>query len=136
MREMARGLASRGVPKDQIRYEFFGKSLGTGAALFDDEVNHDDLPDAVDAEGRPITVTFARTGLSVPWKAGLFSLLSLAERSGLPSTTSCRTGLCGSCVCRLDGGEVDYVVEPLERPGAGEVMICCARPLTSVMLNL
>jgi len=132
MRDMVKGLMSRGVPKDQIRYEFFG----AGGSLFEEEVDTDKLPDAVDAEGRPITVTFARTGRTVPWKEGMFSVLSLAEHSGLRPDASCRTGLCGICVCRIDAGDVEYAVEPLERPRSGEVMICCARPTTSVMLDL
>jgi len=132
MRDIVKGLMSHGVPKDQIRYEFFG----AGASLFEDEVDTDQLPDALDAEGRPITVTFARTGVTVPWKEGMFSVLSLAECSGLRPDASCRTGLCGTCVCRIDGGDVEYAVEPLEKPASGEVMICCARPTTSIMLDL
>ena len=132
MRDMARGLVVRGVPKDEIRYEFFG----SGTSLFEDEVDIDSLPDAHDADGRAIIVTFARSGLSVPWKEGVFSMLSLAELSGLRPDASCRTGLCANCICRIDGGDIEYVIDPLEMPRCGEVMICCARPTTSVMLDL
>jgi ferredoxin-NADP reductase len=132
MRDMVQGLMARGVPKDQIRYEFFG----SGTSLFEDEVDIDSLPDAHDADGRPIIVTFARSGLSVPWKEGVFSMLSLAELSGLRPDASCRTGLCANCICRIDGGDIEYVIAPLEMPRRGEVMICCARPTTSVMLDL
>lgn len=132
MRDMVLGLMSRGVPKEQLRYEFFG----AGTSLFERGTDSDELSDAIDAEGRPITVTFARAGKSVPWKDGMFSVLFLAERHGLHPEASCRTGLCGICVCRIDGGEVEYVVEPLERPRPNEVLVCCARPTTSVVLDL
>lgn len=132
MRDMVRGLMSRGVPKEQIRYEFFG----AGASLFEDEVDLDTLPDALDTNGRPITVNFARSGLSVPWKEGIFSMLALAERHGLRPSASCRTGLCAVCVCRIDGGDVKYVLQPLDQPRPDEVMICCAKPTTSVILDL
>jgi ferredoxin-NADP reductase/MOSC domain-containing protein YiiM len=133
MRDIIRGLVDRGVPKDRIRYEFFGQN----EPLFDDPVATEDCSEpAMDADGRPIIVTFARSGVSVPWTKGAFSILSLAEQRGLRLANSCRTGLCSVCVCRLDSGEVTYGVEPIEPPAEGEVMICCARPTTSVMLNV
>lgn len=133
MRDIIRGLVDRGVPKDRIRYEFFGQN----EPLFDDPAAMEDSSEpATDAQGKPIIVTFARSGVSVPWTKGAFSILSLAEQRGLQLANSCRTGLCSVCVCRLDAGEVAYEVEPIEPPAAGEVMICCARPTTSVMLNL
>ena len=133
MRDIIRGLVDRGVPKDRIRYEFFGQN----EPLFDDPAAMEDSSEpATDAQGKPIIVTFARSGVSVPWTKGAFSILSLAEQRGLRLANSCRTGLCSVCVCRLDAGEVAYEVEPIEPPAAGEVMICCARPTTSVMLNL
>ena len=89
----------------------------------------------MDSAGNPNVVTFARSGVSVPWTRGAFSILSLAERRGLRLMNSCRTGLCNVCVCRLDAGKVSYAVEPIESPPEGEVMICCARPTTSVMVN-
>jgi ferredoxin len=133
MRDIIRGLVDRGVPKDRIRYEFFGQN----EPLFDDPVTMEGSSEpATDAQGKPIIVTFARSGVSVPWTKGAFSILSLGEQRGLRLANSCRTGLCSVCVCRLDAGEVAYEVEPIEPPAAGEVMICCARPTTSVMLNL
>lgn len=125
MRDVVRGLVDRGVPADDIRFELFGAA----SPLLDG-------PEALDAEGRPIVVTFARSGTAVPWREGAFSLLALAEQAGVPTDASCRTGVCGTCTCRIDDGDVEYVVDPAEPPGRGEVMVCCARPRTSVMLDL
>ena len=132
MRDIIRGLVDRGIAKDHIRYEFFGQN----EPLFEEPVAAEDADEPVmDSAGNPIMVTFARSGVSVPWPRGAFSILSLAERRGLRLMNSCRTGLCNVCVCRLDAGKVSYAVEPLELPPEGEVMICCARPTTSVMVN-
>src|SRR5260370_1401516 len=61
MRDIIRGLVDRGVPKDRIRYEFFGQN----EPLFDDPVATEDCSEpAMDADGRPIIVTFARSGVS------------------------------------------------------------------------
>ena len=132
MRDIIRSLVDRGVSKDHIRYEFFGQN----EPLFEEPVAAEDNNEPVmDSEGKPIMVTFARSGVSVPWTRGSFSILSLAERRGLRLMNSCRTGLCNVCVCRLDAGKVSYAVEPIEQPPEGEIMICCARPTTSVMVN-
>jgi hypothetical protein len=33
-------------------------------------------------------------------------------------------------------GEIDYDPMPLEQPGSAEVLICCARPTSDVVLDL
>jgi ferredoxin len=93
-------------------------------------------PPALDTDGRPIVVTFARSGISVPWRENSFSLLALAEQAGLHPDASCRTGLCNTCVARIDDGQVDYVIEPMDPVTPGKVAVCCARPRTSVMIDL
>jgi ferredoxin-NADP reductase/MOSC domain-containing protein YiiM len=132
MADVVSGLLAVGVPEEQVRHEFFG----TAASLFGDDPAGDVGREATDGEGRPILVTFARSGVTVPWRENSFSLLSLAERSGLRPAASCRTGLCNTCVCRLDSGEIEYVIEPMDPVTAGKVAVCCARPRTSVMIDL
>lgn len=129
MADIVAGLLRREVPEDRVHYEFFG----TATSLFGDA---EAAPAAVDSEGHPILVTFARSGITVPWRGNCFSLLSLAEQIGLRPDASCRTGLCNTCVCRIDDGEVDYAIEPMDAVTPGKVAVCCARPRTSVMIDL
>ena len=49
---------------------------------------------------------------------------------------SCRTGVCHSCESGVVEGAVDYAPQPLEEPGQGVVLVCCARPTTPVILDL
>jgi ferredoxin-NADP reductase/MOSC domain-containing protein YiiM len=130
MRDLVRGLVARGVLKERIKYEFFG----TGEPLFEEEAVPPGEP-IMDAEGKPIVVTFARAGISVPWTDSAPSILVLAERNGIKPAQSCRNGLCEVCVCRLDSGQVRYNGDIINPPGEGEVMICCATPTTSVMVD-
>ncbi|MFC7546463.1 MOSC domain-containing protein [Plantactinospora sp. GCM10030261] len=132
MADVITGLLDRGVSRDRVHYEFFGAAT----TLFGADESTDSGPEARDDEGRPILVTFARSGITVPWRSGSFSILALAERAGLRPEASCRTGLCNTCVTRLDDGEVDYVIEPMDVVTPGKVAVCCARPRTSVMLDL
>lgn len=130
--DVVSGLVDRGVAKERVHYEFFGAAT----SLFGELDAADAGLEAVDRAGRPIMVTFARSGISVPWRENSFSLLALAEQAGLRPDASCRTGLCNTCVCRIDDGEVDYVIEPMDAVTPGKVAICCARPRTSVMIDL
>jgi ferredoxin-NADP reductase/MOSC domain-containing protein YiiM/ferredoxin len=130
MQDLVRGLVARGVLKERIKYEFFG----TGELLFEEESVAPGEP-VMDAEGKPIIVTFAKAGISVPWTDNAPNILVLAERNGIRPPQSCRNGLCEVCVCRLDSGQVRYDGDIINPPGEGEVMICCATPTTSVMVD-
>lgn len=134
MANMVTGLIDRGVPEDQVHYEFFGAAK----PLFGDTAGEKTEPGpvAVDAAGRPIVVTFARSGISVEWRENTFSLLALAEQTGLRPESDCRTGVCGMCVSRLDDGEVEYAIDPMDGAQPGQVTVCVARPATSVMIDL
>jgi ferredoxin-NADP reductase/MOSC domain-containing protein YiiM len=81
-------------------------------------------------------VTFARSGLTVRWQAARSSLLTMAEACDVPTRWSCRTGVCHNCVTPLLSGTVTYEPEPLERPARGEVLVCCSRPDSDVVLDL
>ncbi|MGF1425427.1 MOSC domain-containing protein [Kitasatospora sp. LaBMicrA B282] len=88
------------------------------------------------APGTGPLVTFARSGITTPWPQEQDSLLTLAEACDIPTRWSCRTGVCHTCVTPLVSGGVDYVAEPLEAPEPDEVLICCSRPTTEVVLDL
>jgi len=79
---------------------------------------------------------FAKSNLTVQWSDKTESLLELAEQHGLTPEFSCRSGICGTCVCTLEEGDVEYFEEPIEQPDAGQVLICCSRPIGRVVLDL
>lgn len=81
-------------------------------------------------------VVFARSGLSAPWTEGAGSILELAEAAGLAPEFSCREGICNTCRTTVREGAVDYLVEPLTQPPAGQALICCSRPVGRVVLDL
>jgi ferredoxin-NADP reductase/MOSC domain-containing protein YiiM len=81
-------------------------------------------------------VTFARSGLSVPFAASTRSVLELADACDVPTRWSCRTGVCHTCVTPLLSGDVTYSPDPLEPPAEGQVLICCARPATDLVLDM
>lgn len=134
-----------GVRKDRIRYEFFGPATVLEAA-------EEEAPAAPPAAHQPPTgapiaateangagrqISFARSQCSAAWdEANDANLLAFAERLGLDPPFSCRAGICSTCRTGLLQGEVAYVEEPLDPPGPGEVLLCCAKPRGPLVLDL
>lgn len=83
-----------------------------------------------------ITVEFRKSGFSAVWNPDAFSLLEFAEDNGLEPLFSCRSGLCGTCITKIMAGKVAYFEEPLDEPLDGEVLICCSKPESDVVLDL
>ncbi|WP_327425948.1 MOSC and FAD-binding oxidoreductase domain-containing protein [Streptomyces sp. NBC_01236] len=81
-------------------------------------------------------VSFARSGLTVPWNDAQESLLELAEACDVPVQWSCRTGVCHTCELALMSGTVNYSPDPVEPPAEGNILICCSKPAGGVVLDL
>ncbi|MEV6411456.1 MOSC and FAD-binding oxidoreductase domain-containing protein [Kribbella sp. NPDC051718] len=134
MSEMTETLAGLGIARGRIHTELFGTPASINPGITD----HRSVPPHP-PEGEPGTgplVTFARSGLSVPWSDQQPSLLDLADACDVPTRWSCRTGVCHTCVTPLISGEVTYSPEPLEPAPAGQILPCCARPAGEVVLDL
>ncbi len=134
MKSLYCGLLSLSVPEARIHYEFFGP----GSILQDDAepASQGEMPPAEAELVGGIEIAFARSGLTVGWDSGCDSILDLAERHGLNPAYSCRSGICHTCISELAEGEVDYLEAPLVDPGLGQVLICCARPKTSLVIEI
>jgi ferredoxin len=63
-------------------------------------------------------------------------VLELAEACDVPTRWSCRTGVCHTCITPLLAGDITYSPDPLEPPPDGQVLICCARPGTDLVLDM
>lgn len=133
LKDMNRDLISLGAPHDAIHQEVFGPAEGIepGVTRVEKKIPHSPLP-----PGTGPMVSFARSGLAVPWDARFKSILELAEACDLSVRWSCRTGVCHTCECGILGGRLRYTPEPLDQPGSGNALICCSTPETPVELDL
>lgn len=134
LRDLTAGLAGWGVPRDRIHTEVFGpgESMTPGIAPAATRTPHP--PPGSPGPG-PL-VSFARSGIAVPWNPSLGSLLELAEACDVPARWSCRTGVCHNCQSGLISGSVGYDPEPLDPPAAGSLLLCCSRPTGDVVIDL
>jgi ferredoxin-NADP reductase len=129
-----KGLRERGTASAQIHTEIFGpgESITPGIAPVSPPRPH--AP--AGAPGNGPQVSFARSGLTVPWNSSFGSLLELAEACDVSVRWSCRTGVCHTCESALIGGAVDYRPAPLEPPASGNLLMCCAQPRGDVEIDL
>jgi ferredoxin-NADP reductase/MOSC domain-containing protein YiiM len=133
LQNMRDGLRNWGVLAGNVHTEIFGalEAITPGMA----QVQHTPhLPQGPAGSGPP--VSFARSGITAAWDPQFASLLELAEACDVPVRWSCRTGVCHTCMTGLISGTVSYQPEPLERPAAGNVLVCCSQPTASLTLDL
>lgn len=135
MAEMKEALAALGVTPERMHVEMFNGSESMAPGVVGAATRAPHLPKG-DAETGPL-VSFARSGIAAHWKASAYqSILELAEACDVPVRWSCRTGVCHSCESGLVSGAVVYEPEPLDQPAEGNVLVCCARPLRDVVIDL
>jgi ferredoxin-NADP reductase/MOSC domain-containing protein YiiM/ferredoxin len=134
MSDLVDGLAGWGVLRDRLHTENFGSgpSMTPGIAAVPRRPPHS--PGEA-AEVGPL-VSFTRSNLAVHWGSAFHSLLELAEACDVPVRWSCRTGVCHKCETGLISGSVIYRPDPVEQPGAGNLLICCSEPQGDIALDL
>lgn len=134
LRSLTAGLRTCGVGSNRIHSEVFGaeESITPGIAPSSRPAVHQ--PSG--APGAGPRISFARSGLTVPWDSRFQSLLELAEACDVPVRWSCRTGVCHTCECALIGGTVNYQPAPLDAPAKGNLLICCSQPSGDVEIDL
>jgi ferredoxin-NADP reductase/MOSC domain-containing protein YiiM len=134
MADMRDALTALGVDRASIHSELFGTLDAVNPGLTGQARPPPHQPPGPSAKG-PL-VTFARSGISTPFAVDRHSVLDLADACDVPTRWSCRTGVCHTCVTPLLSGDITYTPEPLEPPADGEVLICCARPKTDIVLDM
>lgn len=63
------------------------------------------------------------------------SLLSSLEKAGYPHEFQCRSGYCGACRAKLIEGQVSYPTPPLAFIGKNDVLLCCCRAETNLVIE-
>ncbi len=134
MADMHDALTVIGISPDRIRTELFGALPSVNPGLVGRASRPPHQPPGPAGTG-PL-VTFARSGISAPFPASGRSVLELADACDVPTRWACRTGVCHTCITPLLSGDVTYSPAPLEPPAGGQVLICCARPGTDIVLDM
>ena len=128
MKALTEGLTAAGVSTEAIRTESFGPS---SAALLAFSSSAKEARESSSG----VTVTFARSDVTVPWTDEVPSLLQLAEINRVDISSGCQYGDCGTCMVRLLEGKVAYRHVTGARIDPGCCLPCSCRPETSIVLD-
>jgi ferredoxin-NADP reductase len=134
MADMQDAMAALGLQQAAIHTELFGALPPVNPGITGQVSRPPHQPPGPPGPG-PL-VTFARSGITAPFGADRRSVLDLADACDVPSRWSCRTGVCHTCVTALLSGDIAYAPDPLEPPADGQVLICCARPVADIVLDM
>jgi ferredoxin-NADP reductase len=134
MNDMHDALVEVGIAPQRLHTELFGALPAINPGITDTRRPHPHQPPG--PEGTGPEITFARSGLTVPWADRHRSLLELADACDVPTRFSCRTGVCHTCITPILSGDISYAPSPLEMPERGEALICCSRPESDLVLDL
>jgi ferredoxin-NADP reductase/MOSC domain-containing protein YiiM/ferredoxin len=135
MADMRDALTALGIEPAAIHTERFGALAPINPGLTGQNVRPPHQPSVVPLGTGPI-VTFARSAVSTPFANGWRNVLELADACDVPTRWGCRAGVCHTCITPLLSGDITYSPAPLEPPADGQVLICCARPATDIVLDI
>ena len=64
-------------------------------------------------------------------------ILDAAEKAEIEIESSCRAGTCGTCTAKVLKGEVTYDADydALSGLEPGEILTCCAKPVSSIVVD-
>ena len=133
METMTTALVDLGLARSRIHTETFASlsAINPGVVSDDRPAPHPLVPSREWADGH-----LHSGGRQRSFDESLASLLEMAEACDVPTRWSCRTGVCHTCATSLLSGDVAYVLKPLTAPEPGEVLLCCSRPASDVVLDL
>jgi ferredoxin-NADP reductase/MOSC domain-containing protein YiiM len=134
MAAMREALVDLGVAADHVHTELFGALAPFTPGITNVSRKTPHPPDGLVGTGP--NITFTRSGLTVPWNDRYGTVLELAEACDVPTRWSCRVGVCHTCVTPVLSGDVRYEPDPLEPSEPGTVLVCCAQPVTDLVVDL
>jgi len=134
MTDMRDAMTALGVDSARIHTELFGALDAINPGLTGQHRPPPHQP--AGPAGTGPEVTFARSGITTAFGDAWRSVLELADACDVPTRWSCRTGVCHTCVTPLLSGDISYAPDPLELPPDGQILICCARPATDLVLDM
>lgn len=127
--EARAALTALGLPQDKIRTELF--TAAAPRASWRPSVHTDDS--AIIAQ---VTATLDGKQHQFPMHADDENIIDAAARAGIDLPYSCKGGMCCTCRCKVESGEVamaqNFSLEEWETK-AGFVLGCQSRPLTKTL---
>ncbi len=116
-----------GVPDRQVLFESFIKPKKFEVAQVAPQ----------DQNFISMEIHFSKSGKTLNWTPNDGTILEFAEANNIFPDHSCRVGVCGTCMCKISEGEIEYEDSPSASIDNGSVLICISKPKTAkVVLDI
>ncbi len=130
MYDILSGLRTDGIALEKIHFEIFNSaSEQIDLSAFLDRSNESEID-------KSFIIEFLSSKQTKSWNSSYNSILEFAESNGIQPDYSCREGVCGTCLTKIESGEVSYKEEPLYPTQEDEILICCSKPKSNLSLKL
>jgi hypothetical protein len=127
MQSLREGLKQAGVPESHVFFESFSKASKTTPVP-------QSVVELTNGKGDGKQITFSQSGKTLTWSAEYDNILEFAEANDINPPYSCRAGICGTCMCKIREGEVEYQETPTATIDEGSVLICISKPKTATVV--
>ncbi len=143
-------LINKGVPGDDIKatlrnllIEQFNAKLKDGVVIEESATKEPPaITETTAANGKESTASSTtKIFFANSWKEAACGeneyILDAAEKAEIEIESSCRAGTCGTCSAKVLKGEVTYE-EDYDALGSlelGEILTCCAKPVSSIVID-
>ncbi len=147
-------LINKGVAVDDLKVtlrslliEQFNAKLKDGVTIEEPQtaIAAPEAPEAPKADSEESSASSTNLATKVffanSWKESVCTeneyILDAADKSGVEIESSCRAGTCGTCTAKVLKGEVTYEedYDALSGLEAGEILTCCAKPVSSIIID-
>lgn len=100
------GLREWGVPDNKVQFKSFAKAKPKKSEQVQEATQE------VTQESDSREIVFSKSGKTLSWNPNDGAILEFAEANDIYPEHSCRVGVCGTCMCKISEGEVDYEETP------------------------
>jgi len=126
IQSLSAGLEEWNVPMHRIHYEAFGPASVKSKK---------ERQSTIEKPTKEITVSFSRSGKTIPWDPKAETILEFAEQNNISMDSGCRAGNCGTCLTAIKKGKVSYISEPESQPEEGSCLTCISVPISDLQLD-
>lgn len=97
IKEISQEIFNAGIPKKHIHFELFAPDINPDEIINDDDGSPEHVSVTVQLDGEVSTIEWHREK----------NLIDSLHENGVDAPYSCKGGICSSCMCRMEEGEVN-----------------------------
>jgi uncharacterized protein len=131
MHAITEALEKCGVAKEKIHTESFCIDINH----LEIEVEEEKLKGQLSKDSDGLLIEFKQSGKKLFWDHRYRSILEFAEAHDIEISSGCLFGDCGTCLTKVQAGEIKYIHPTMVEPGQGKCLPCSCVPSSHLVLE-